>query len=871
MKRFFASCVLLLSTSTYAMNHAHIDAQSIEAFEERSTRDTSYSRYFSPLYRFINEDFVSNLRFVVSHDQWDSNYHSQVLATEDCSFAKDAMTQLVHFLFPSTTGNYLTVNQMLDAVTNTNAQQFYRTLMSMRQGREMDVWAVFTSLFHRDLSPSARGLIAQEINTYSISQFGETARSKHLQRHEDDDKILEELIESGILKEGLLESEDGVILTQSLMGQGSWWDTIQAQADAEAVTQNDFYCYLLANSFLTAFMQERTGDYATGTLDRVVATYAWKKTKNIEDVRFLFPEESPLTDIKHADMRKRIKPIIENPIALRRFYAGKRYDDIWAYIYRDRLMLDDQNVPLIKSRMTIVNGRPMPDYVETAIRNMTNFFCFKDEAFDPTFWKEGSILRDYYTEFQHISPHDPRSRTEWAKRLANIPGIHYYSPSKRFMDTTNTEEMVPGILNMFRILAEIGKHPDEPLISSESMEWEGTWGWLTSHFRSMGDRITDVILSKYTQNAFRMLMTDLTGGHLTFGSIRCVDIRKSSNNNDFTGNFYMPVTDGEQFEWDFRPIDSISKYDLSRTKSDKEAEAILLKLGLYVDLKSHYSEFSTNALRTEPLVTKFLMENDLQSLSYRQLIKSHVLGSHRSLPLLRSLFNKITRDNDVSEKTDLINNHIKAIFFYYTNLETPREALKWADAAPKLFTERYANSNKTLIEILYRKLNDQHGIREAQELAIEFMKRAKFLTIENHSDSIACEISYFENLLELHDVPFMSSDEQLFDLSGLNKLKQVSFKMSKNKHSFETTLVMPSEKISNFVQKIPGTVDKISFHHINNTNGLLNVFNIVTQMREHGKTAEVLLCDTDCLRNIKREELEQRNSALFAWVSPYLS
>ena len=89
--------------------------------------------------------------------------------------------------------------------------------------------------------------------------------------------------------------------------------------------------------------------------------------------------------------------------------------------------------------------------------------------------------------------------------------------------------------------------------------------------------------------------------------------------------------------------------------------------------------------------------------------------------------------------------------------------------------------------------------------------------------------------------------------------------MSEYNGAYAGTLQLSPEQISDFVQSIPTTVEKISFHHINNTDGLLNVFNIVTQMRARGQNAEVSLCDPDCLRRIKRVELEQNNGALFEW------
>jgi hypothetical protein len=561
-KKIAASLLFLLSTASYAMESAFIAEDSAS---ESARASSLSSQSFSSLHRFLNDDFVSNLRFLCGQKQWNPALSGHPQSFSNQNFPIDSMTQFVHLLFPSPTGDYLVANQSTDIIAKTKASKFYDALTAMRADGPPDVWSLFELLFDRQLSPFAKEVIIAENNNICTESHANAIRKIAMQHQISIEKALEDLQDDGFFHDTFLLSKEGKLFKSALKGGNPVRQRIQqalpkkiknltdtlsnpklnshkrskmegelaelAQLDETFITKHDFQGYQIARAFVDAFNQEQSGAYSAGTLERIIATYMWQKAETVNDLPFL---STSAIFTAHDMMKRQVRLLIENPALLQEYYAAGRYDVIWAYIYRERLMLDAKHVPIIKYRTTTVDGHSFSDCFETAMHNAVDFLCFSDGSFDPTMWKEGSDLRAFFTEFRHTTPNDPRVRSKWAalvakrKAIGSEKDVLYYTPSKKMNDVTNIVEAVPGIINMFKIMAHAGGATD------------ATW----EHIAQL-ETLPEASAGEQLSASFQLLMTDLTGGRVVFDRINCSATRiadRIAGHADFTGTFYVKET-----------------------------------------------------------------------------------------------------------------------------------------------------------------------------------------------------------------------------------------------------------------------------------------------------------------------------------------
>jgi hypothetical protein len=675
------------------------------------------------LHRFLNDDFVSNLRFLCGQRQWNPALSGHFQSIITMSFPTDSMTQFVHLLFPSPTGDYLVANQSTDIIAKTKASKFYAALTEMRTNGALDVWSLFELLFDRQLSPFAKEIIIAETNNFHIEQYANAVKKEATQHQMSIDELMKHLQDDDFFQDGFLDSKAGKLFKTALKGGNPARQKIQqalpkrlknlkdtldnpkinphkkSKIEAELkellqlndsfVTKHDFQGYQIANAVAHALKQEQSGDYSAGTLERIVATYMWQKAETIDDLSFL----AGASLIDYGAMKAQIKPLIENTESLQDYYDAGRHDVIWAYIYRERLMLDAKHVPIIKYRTTTVDGHSIPDCFETAMHNAADFLCFKEGSFDPTVWKEGSELHRYFSEFRNTTPNDPRTRSKWATVVAKRKDVLYYTPSKKMNDAGNTIEAVPGIINMFKIMAHLGGASD------------ATW----EHIAQL-ETLPEANAEEQLSALFKLLMTDLTQEKVAFEGVNCSGVSKIFDripeHNDFTGTFYVTVKDRLPFEWQFMHKHSIFKCDAPTQTYDENVAHILAQLPLLTALKSHYSDLRTliNPEMTHQDLTKLLMESDLRSPDLRREIMPILLDSHLDLPLLKNILKQIEKEGDQHEAKEILKIFNKNLNIWLADNSKRKIIIDLIQSAPKLFSTEYSSQNDVETRILCRSL-----------------------------------------------------------------------------------------------------------------------------------------------------------------------
>jgi len=853
-KKIAASLLLLLSTSAYSMDTAFFaEGQGTHCASAQSIHACA----FSPLQRFLNDDFVSNLRFLLGQKQWNPAFsgHPQSILKEN--FPIDPMTQLVQLLFPSPTGDYLVANQSTDIIALTKPSKFFEALSGMRQGSCRDAWALFEILFDRCLSPSAKEIIREENNNFSIAQFANAIIKLAAQHRVQTDGVMTCLQYLGVFQDEFLDSTNGNLLRSSLAPENlvtnkifnilpdaikklkfekkalektlSTLKTVRTLEKAEeqkeikksikeikkSITEiseklvelnalnkpksedvkfspkSDFPGYQIANAFMDAFTQEQDRTYSPGTLDRIIATYMWQKAKTVADLpflqthpvrtirtkRFFVLEVSPIIPpqiIPHEVMKKHIRPLIDNPGLLRPYYDEGHYDVIWAYIYRERLMLDAKHVPIIKYRTTTVDDHSIPDCFETAMRNFADYVCFKDGSFDPTVWKEGSLLREYFTEFGHTHPNDPRARSKWAALVAKRDGVLYYTPSKKLNDPGNTVEAVPGIINMLKIMAHLGDATAETCADIGGL-----------------DGLSETGAHEQLDASFQRLMCDLTDGAAGFDSVHCsaeIISDRIAGFHDFTGTLTATVANRLPFEWSFTTMHSIFKCDAPTQAHDEQDAQILSDLQLFTGLKSHYTDLKTLITPEMPHreLKELLMTSDLRSPDLRRKIMPVLLESHFGLPLVKNILRQAEKEYDTHEVKEILRIFNTNINAWLDDEEKQPIAMDLIRSTPKLFTQSICEHDalyRSLIARFEKKTDTGAGVlaTDARDLAIELMQKVSDLDLTNGGhDPILPYLSNFTNITRITNFSISNRDGTLnrsafSQLSDFKKLSHLGF------------------------------------------------------------------------------------------------
>lgn len=891
-----------------------------ESLPLHSTSGVLHSDAFASQVRFVNDDFVSNLRFLFGQKSWDPNFSGHPQSILSYNFPIDAMTQFVHFLFPSPTADYLVANQSTDIIAKTKASKFYDALVKIRTRRQLSVWDLFGHLFGHQLPPFAHEIIENRLNEFCVETFARAIKKLAIQHQLTADKIIEHLQEDGIFQDGFFATPEGeffqlalhsghhteqnvqTILSNRIKDLKNEKKTLEAarkgmekkSPEEKEITKeikriNDeleilnpfarprskensftikhaFQGYQIARAFLHAFLQEQRGDYSFGTLERILATYLWQKAETIADLPFL----SHAAIVDYDAMKDQIRPLIENLELLQSYYDAGRHDIIWAYIYRERLMLDAKHVPVIKYRTTTVDGVSIPDCFETAKHNAADFLCFLNGSFEPTIWKEHSDLQQYFLKFRHTAPANPQARSEWASKVAKRKDerterdVLYYSPSKKMSDKTNTIESVPGIINMFKIMAHLGGATDE------------TWAHI-SGLETLPEELADEQLSA----SFQLLINDITENRIVFESIRCSNATKiadrSPGYSDFTGTFYITVKDRLPFEWEFRHKHSVFKSDKPIQTQDERVVATLSQLPLFATLRSHYTDLKTliTPEMSHAELTTLLMESDLKSPDLRREIMPILLESHIDLPLLKNILKQIEKENDEHEAKEILklfNQHINAW------LDDPVKRLivmSLIRSTPKLFATEYGSQTNEEERTLYRPLIQRFKEKndtESQELAIELMQKAPGLNfLRGTEDPIMSYVHFFNETYALDHILLLDAKDQLFDFSPFRKLTSIGLTMSKDTaspHVTNTTDTLPplsAEQISEFVGKMADSIDRISFNKINNSVQLLNAYAIFNKMKE--TRPDLKLNASFNIPVAELIKLKDENSALFEWAA----
>lgn len=916
-KRIVASLFFLLSTSSYAMESAFIRDESLS---HHATSDALHAKAFTSQVRFVNDDFVSNLRFLYGQKSWNPNISGHPQSILSYNFPIDAMTQFVHLLFPSPTGDYLVANQSSDIIAKTKASKFYDALVKIRAGEQLSVWTLFDHLFDHQLPPFVHEIIENKLNEFCIETFARAIKKLATQHQLTVDKALEHLQEDGVFQDGFFTTPEGEFFQRSLhSGHHTELDvqTIlddkikdlknakkaleaarkgmgkKSQEEKRATTEinqinkeleklnlfahpkskenrltikHAFQGYQIARAFLHAFLQEQDGDYSLGTLERILATYLWQKAETIDDLPFL----SRATVIDHDAMKDQIRPLIDNPELLQSYYDAGRHDIIWAYIYRERLMLDAKDVPVIKYRTTTVDGYSFSDCFETAKHNAADFFCFLNGSFEPNIWKEHSDLHQYFSKFKHTTPNDPQTRSEWAAAVAKRKDQHtnrdvlYYSPSKKMNDKANTIESVPGIINMFKIMAHLGGATDE------------TW----AHIAEL-ETLTEELANEQLSAAFQLLIDDITENRIVFENIRCSNATKiadrSPGYSDFTGTFYVTVKDRLPFEWEFMHKHSVFKSDKPVKAHDERVAVTLSQLPLFAALRSHYSDLKALITRemSRAEVTTLLMESDLKSPDLRREIMPILLELHLDLPLLKNILKQIEKENDSYESKEILK-----LFNQHINdwLDDPVKrpiVMSLIRSAPKLFATEYGSQSNEEERVLYRPLIQRFKEKndtESRELAIELMQEAHSINfLCGTEDPIMSYVHFFNGAGALHNIPLFDAADQLFDFSPFRRLTSIGFNMSKDTaspHVTNTANTLPplsTEQIDEFVTRMADSIERISFNDANNSVQLLNAYAIFNKMKETRTDLDLSLHAN--IPFVELIKLKDENSALFEWAA----
>ena len=430
-------------------------------------------------------------------------------------------------------------------------------------------------------------------------------------------------------------------------------------------------------------------------------------------------------------------------------------------------------------------------------------------------------------------------------------------------DEANIVEAVPGIINMFKIMAHVGGAAD------------ATWEHI-AQLETLPEAGADEQLSA----SFQLLMTDLTGGRAVFDRVNCSATKiedRISGHGDFTGTFYATAKGRLPFEWEFMRQHSIFKCDAPTQQHDESAMRILSQLPLFAALRSHYAHLATRITPeiSHQELTKLLMESDLRSPDLRREIMPILLESHLDLPFIKNILKAAEKEGDGYEEKEIIKLFNKNINTWLADPVTRSIVMDLVRSVPEMFAKELCSQTDLEHRALYRSLIERFEEKSdtgAWCLAIELMQKASSLCfIHTAKDPMIPYVHFFKNAKGLNNIPFFDKAGELFDFTGFDKLERVSFQMSNstqpNQAAEETEMpqALSTDQVDGFVQKMAPSVNYVSFNNIATIDQLSNAYAIFNKMKE---TRQEL--DTDVNINIGFSNLiglKDVNPALFIWAA----
>lgn len=810
-------------------------------------------QYYAPHLRFLNNQIISNLRFIKTQQQIDFNYppHRQLNSN---FFPIDSMTQIVHHLFPSPTGDYLLVNQTRDIIGITPPLRFQEVLQALKQNPDIDVWNIFTILFSRNLFQSAQKYIKDNIEQYNIYEFGSSVfklASKDNMTHDD---ILSTLSENSFFSADFLNSQQGKWLKKSLRKNNLFNENASREKIARIkflegqiknikkqskkvlceeelqnlqnlsdpyLTPQDFEGYRFACALKEAFSQQTRGEYPESTLDRIIAVYVWQKANTPEDLPFLKNPSFRTTE----ETRKIIKSIVEQSTSLQEYYDRGEYDIVWSYIYRERLMLDAAQVPLIKYRSISIDHYSFSDCFETSLRNTTNYLCFQNGCFNPDIWKEHSGLRRYYNEFSQTNPNDPTARIVWANYASQISQVLYYTPSKTINEPNNTHEAIPGIFNMMRILSHLGKASEEILLQINQ---------LYENFETISEESLVTLLSHLAQ--------DITKSKINLNTCKIEDLEplqnRSNTYKDYKGNLHFQITDQTPGCLEFQTEHALFRFQKSMATHTPPTQIIeplgetLSKLPLFEDLKTEYMNKSNllQSVTGPEEVTALLMRFDLQSPDIRREILPTLLEHHLSLSLTKDILILIEDGHDTHEITFVNNIFQKKIIDWWSNNIQREKIFSLMQHIPNIF------SSET-VRFLLQPENVQYS-----EWGLYLLTTKEDYSFDcTNSSTLAYSDPAYEyyhllkNKKTLNSILFINPEKELFQFDDFENLQYLIFYHIASEH-IETNTVL--SKIPNWIKTLPQTLKLIYFSgHTYDSNYLPFALAIKEALEQQGRNS----------------------------------
>ncbi|MBA4249506.1 MAG: hypothetical protein C0432_01905 [Candidatus Puniceispirillum sp.] len=801
---------------------------------------------YSPHYRFVNSRVVSNLRFIQTQEELNFRrpFHYQHLPF-DIGCPCDDMTHVVHLLCPSPSGDYLVANQTRDVIGITSPLQFYEALKELKRNPHATVWDVFSIMFSRHLLESAKEFIEHNIVSYNINEYGSAVyrfidlhkvpMSECLKRLANDSPFqgldfksgdlglfVKSLRKNNLFNEKVarekaarlrfLEGQITNIHKNKALKEQYESELLELQnLDGQYLTPQDFQGYRFAYAFKQAFHQQQRGEYPRETLDQMVSVYLWQKANSKDDLPFLSDSSlrSPI------ETRAMIRAIVESPERLRMHYDQDDYDIVWAYIYREQLMLDGDKLPLIHYRSIKVDGYTFSDCFETSLRNATNYFCFQNGSFKPEVWKEGSLLRQYYSQFSMTNPSDSNARSEWGKYVARIPDVHYYTPSKKMNDAENTHEAIPGFFNMMRILCHLG---DADVATQRHLSD------LQESFESIDD--------SHLSGLFSMMISDITQAQVDEKSMRFDGLNALSERTgrfrDYGGELILQHEGQLEAKLDIRPIHAIFSFkNIQGTIVDHSDIAcnILEDLPLFKSLRADYRDKSTllrSAVSPEE-VTSLLMKFDLKSPDVRREILPVLLEKHAGLPLVKKILLAIKRENDLDERNFVGKILQENVVSWFLNVDQRNSIIDLIQCVPTLLTS----------DTIRMFLVDENS--PLFEWGIYLLNHAEGYVVSEHD---AVMLKYVDNLKHVRHlccVPFIDSMGQILEVKDFKFLEFITVTYYPEGDLVKDINNIISQ-IPSWVESLPQTIHYISFGgYISENNYLTCALAIKKALEDSGK------------------------------------
>ncbi len=519
----------------------------------------------------------------------------------------------------------------------------------------------------------------------------------------------------------------------------------------------------------------------------MVSVYLWQKANSIDDLPFL----NHPSLISPLEARATIQAIEKSPEQLLIHYEQGNYGGIWPYIYRERLMIGGNKLPLVHYRSVRVDEYIFSDCFETSLRNAINYFCFQNAYFNPEVWKEGSLLRQYYSEFSITNPSDLLSRSVWGQYVARIPYVHYYTPSKKMNDEGNTHEAIPGILNMMRILCHLG---------DASVDTKNQLNVLLEKF--------ELIDKSQLSDFFAMMITDITQGKADETSITFQNLNELCGRvgifKDYGGELILQREGQLKAILKFKVRHAMCCFknaqDSMVGRSDIACN-ILENLPLFEALKADYMDKSTllRSAASSEAATSLLMKFDLNSSDIRREILPVLLERHAGLPLVKKILLRIEKEDDFDERRFFNKLFQEKLNVWIKDLSQEDMLTGLIQSVPTLF-------NSDIIRT-FLAIDDERS--PMFQLGIYMLGQAKRYSFKSLEDDIKY-VRYLKNVEHLWCVPFLDSTGQIFDLKDFSFLEDLTLScFEDNDCSIDMNTVL--SQIPSWVKNLPKDINYMSF------------------------------------------------------------